>query len=86
MPRGNFGHCSGCGEQIIWIRTAAGRNMPCNTKLVDYVADGGRDKIVLANGNVVSGTIINDPAKADGHGYTSHFATCSRAKNFRRRK
>lgn len=50
MSRGNFGRCAGCGAQIIWIKTKAGKNMPCNTLLVDYKADGGKDKIVLQTG------------------------------------
>ena len=86
MARGNFGHCSGCGVQVIWIKTKAGKNMPCNTTLVDYRADGGKDKIVLPSGEVVSGTIVSAADHPDGSGYISHFATCSNAKNFRRRK
>ena len=84
MPRGNFGRCAGCGAQIIWIKTKA--RWPCNTLLVDYKADGGKDKIVLQTGEVVSGTIVSSQDDPDGSGYTSHFATCSNAKNFRRRK
>lgn len=86
MARGNFGRCAGCGAQIIWIKTKAGKNMPCNTLLVDYKADGGKDKIVLQSGEVVSGTIVSSQDNPDDFGYTSHFATCSNAKNFRRRK
>ena len=86
MSNGKFGRCAGCGAQVIWIRTKAGKNMPCNTLLVDYKADGGKDKIVLQSGEVVSGTIVSYNDNPDGYGYTSHFATCSKAKNFRRRK
>lgn len=87
MSKGSFGHCSGCGEQVIWIRTKAGKNMPCNTTLVDYRREaGGKDKIVLPSGEVVSGTIVSSSDSSDGHGYISHFATCKNAKNFRRRK
>ena len=85
MPAGNFGRCSGCGRQIIWIKTVAGKNMPVDTTLKNYKADGGKDKIVLANGQVISGTIIAAPEGADGVGYTSHFATCSKAGQFRRK-
>ena len=55
MSNGKFGRCAGCGAQVIWIRTKAGKNMPCNTLLVDYKADGGKDKIVLQSGEVVPG-------------------------------
>ena len=85
MQNGSFGVCSGCGRQIIWIKTAAGKNMPVDTALKNFRADGGKDKIVLANGKVVSGTIVSSPEGADGSGYTSHFATCSNAGRFHRR-
>ena len=29
MANGNFGQCSGCGARVIWIKTEAGKNMPC---------------------------------------------------------
>ena len=72
MPRGNFGRCAGCGAQIIWIKTKAGKNMPCNMLLVDYKADGGKDKIVLQSGEVVSGTIVSSQDNPDGSGSVSY--------------
>lgn len=86
MSKGSFGHCRVCGEQVIWVRTRAGKNMPCNTTLVDYKADGGRDKIVLPAGDVVSGTIVPAGGNPDGHGYISHFATCPYAAQHRKRQ
>lgn len=32
--RGNFGTCSKCHQQILWIKTIKGKNMPVNTRLV----------------------------------------------------
>lgn len=26
--RDNFGKCRSCGQQVIWIKTVAGKNMP----------------------------------------------------------
>ena len=43
--------------------------MPVNTNLVSFRNDGGKDRIVLANGEVTSGTIVTDPAEANGVGY-----------------
>lgn len=78
--------CKKCGKKIIWIKTAAGKNMPCDAEFVYYKADGGKDRIVLPNGEVVAGTIQERPEYADGYGYTSHFATCEYSQMFRRKK
>ena len=34
--------CSGCGEDIVFIDTVAGRKMPCNTRVVVITADDGQ--------------------------------------------
>lgn len=84
---GSYGHCTKCKKQIIWIRTPAGKNMPCNAEIKYYKEkDGGKDRIVLPNGQVVVGTILNSPEYADGFGYVSHFATCKFAQTFKRKK
>lgn len=86
MRQERFGHCAGCGKRILWVRTPSGKNMPCNPTLHNYRAiPGGRERIVLPNGEVVSGETEVSPEEADGIGYISHFATCTRAKAFRRR-
>ena len=36
MAIGNFGQCGGCGCRILWIRTKAGKNMPCNPTMLNY--------------------------------------------------
>lgn len=81
----NFGICRGCGAQIVWIRTKKGKSMPCNAVILTYKkVPGGSERIVTPDGEVVSG-ITGVPAnEADGNGYTSHFATCRKASNFRR--
>lgn len=85
MSNGNFGRCSSCGCSIIWIKTPAGKNMPCNAYIHNYKIDPkGKEKIVTPSGKVVTGTTDIDAADADGFGYISHFATCANAKRFRR--
>lgn len=44
--RDNFGKCRSCGQQVIWIKTVAGKNMPCNPQLVTYRQGDGKEKIV----------------------------------------
>jgi len=85
MANGNFGQCSGCGARVIWVKTEAGKNMPCNPTLHNYKIDPtGKEKIVTQTGKVVTGVTGVDAQSADGFGYISHFATCRSANNFRR--
>lgn len=85
--RNAFGVCAKCGKQIIWIRTKAGKNMPCDSKFVYYKEQaGGKDRIVLENGEVVAGVVQDCHEYATGHGYISHFATCEAAQMFRKKK
>lgn len=45
--KNSFGNCSKCGKQIMWIKTKAGKNMPCNPSFVYYKEQkGGKDRIV----------------------------------------
>ena len=75
----NFSKCAHCGKQILWIKTKAGKNMPCDAYLVDYKlpAEGekGKERIVTQTGDVVAANVSN-ARNADGTGYISHFATC----------
>ena len=81
-----IGICKGCGAQIIWIKTRAGKSMPCNSLIRSYkIVPGGTEKIVTPEGDVVSGITGIEAKDSDGMGYISHFATCSKARNFRRR-
>lgn len=80
-----FSQCRKCGARILFVRMKSGKSMPVNPHFVNFREDGGRDRIVLANGEVTSGTIITDPGEASGFGYISHFATCEYAQTFRRK-
>jgi len=85
MVNGNFGKCSGCGARVVWIKTEAGKNMPCDPTFHNYKIDPtGKEKIVTPSGKVVTGRTDVELSEADGYGYISHFATCRHAKNFRR--
>lgn len=51
-----FGNCRNCGDRILWIRTAAGKNMPVNPELISYRAvPGGKERIVTQDGRVIAG-------------------------------
>lgn len=66
-----FENCWSCGAQVLWIKTKAGKNMPCNPRLVGYVK-GGSERIVTRNGEVISGTtVLRDGEEPDGYGFVA---------------
>lgn len=55
----NKATCRGCGAPIVWIKTPAGKAMPCDPAPVYYkAAPGGKDKIVTTRGEAVSCEIV----------------------------
>ena len=60
--------CKGCGAEIYWIETMLGKKMPVDTPELTIMA---RDMLVSDNFRLVKG-------------YESHFATCPKAKMFRK--
>ena len=78
--------CRSCGAKIIWIRTAAGKMMPCNPEKIHYrryEGAGTPEKILVTpDGNITMGT--PDPS-SDLYGYVSHFATCPAAAAHRKK-
>lgn len=80
-----MGICRGCGAQIVWIPTVAGKSMPCDAKPVHYwEKPKAAGKVVTPNGEVISCEFEGDPQSATGIGYISHFSTCPQANNFRK--
>lgn len=75
--------CRSCGAQIIWIKTKAGKAMPCDADKVNYTAvEKGTSVIVTPTGDVVRGEVSEN---GDKSGYISHFATCPFANKHRRK-
>lgn len=78
--------CKGCGASIIWIKTEAGKNMPCDAKLVAYKQKkGGLEKVVTDEGEVVSAETQIRMEEADGIGHRPHWATCPAREQFKRK-
>lgn len=75
--------CKSCGADIIWIRTASGKNMPCDSKKIYYKPNitYGKLNLVLPNGKVTRGDF---DLESDTFGYISHFATCPSAELHRK--
>ena len=78
--------CKACGAEIVWVKLKSGKMHPCDAEEVFYKHDGGPDRIVTRDGLVVSGTIVTDITDNITllRGYSSHFATCPFADEFRR--
>lgn len=82
----NKATCRGCGARIVWIKTPAGKAMPCDPSPVYYKADPeGKDRIVTTRGEVVACTITTG-ADATDAGYRPHWATCPQAGHFKKER
>lgn len=82
--------CKSCGAEIVWIRTAGGKNMPLNAEKHYFHrwTDGDlhpRETFFTESGAAFAGygTVKEDPEAMEGR--VSHFATCPFADQHRRR-
>ena len=82
--------CKGCGADIVWIKTTAGKAMPCDAEPKLYKADKrGKAIFITPNGETIKGSEVFQPEdiqKATGVGYIPHWATCPAAKTFKKNK
>lgn len=73
--------CKYCGQEILWIRTPEGKQMPCDPGLVAYKRrEKAKGRIVTKNGEVVAAMIGINISSADGLGYEPHWARCKGTK------
>lgn len=78
--------CRRCGKEIVWIKTRAGKSMPCDIDPVVYwKSPTGSRVLITPNGEAVRCELEGDTQDPTGIGYVSHFATCPGAAAFRRR-
>ncbi len=78
--------CRGCGAPIVFVKTVAGKSMPCDPCRVPFwIKQGGSKKILTMSGEVVSCELNGPRATVSGFGYVSHFGTCPQANNFRKK-
>ena len=81
--------CRGCGKDILFIKTAAGKSIPVDTEPIQFIPEEAYDKFVMMDGTVQRGQ-AHDGDELDAErfmiGYRSHFATCPAADEFRRKK
>lgn len=70
-------NCIRCGAAITFVRTAAGKAMPCDAQAMAYHAEpGGPENIMLPNGQLVRGRWAVPGEAGDGIGYRPHWASC----------
>lgn len=81
--------CKRCGRGIVYIRTKAGRFMPCDATPVRIIeaATGEHKALRRDTGELVSCIIAAHDSKVwDGWGYIPHFGTCSAGPQKPRKK
>ena len=77
--------CRKCGDWIHFIPTKGGKSMPCNPMPKRYwEVEGGKQRIVLPDGEVIACELEGRPEDATGLGYIPHWATCKYAKEFKK--
>ena len=78
--------CRGCGAQIEWIKTTAGRNMPVDPEPVFVIEGEGRDRFVLDDGAVIAGRIARPEEERPELpvAFVPHWKTCPNAGDVRR--
>lgn len=67
--------CRNCGADLMWVRTKAGRNMPCNTEKVFFIK-GGPETFVTEKGDIVTGTRTAIRVAPAVIGHVPHYTTC----------
>ena len=85
MP-GNITTCRSCGARIRWIRTPAGKSMPCDERPISYLPNPqGKAKLVTPEGTVVSCDEVQEGTEGSLAGYRAHWSTCDNPNRFKRR-
>lgn len=73
--------CKGCGREIRWVKTEAGRPMPVDAEGVHFIAGGGPDTFITKEGKTLRG---QRGRSGTHYGYIPHWATCPMAGHFRK--
>lgn len=77
--------CKGCGAEIVWIKTKAGKPAPVNIHPVHIVPDpAGSEYGYLEDGSLLRGRKAGMDDEECKTCMQPHFATCQKADTFRR--
>lgn len=79
-------YCRGCGREIEWIRTTAGKNMPVDPELVFVIESDRTDRFVTDDGAVIIGrrATCEEESRDLPVAFVPHWKTCPNAGEFRR--
>ena len=75
--------CRSCGAKILWVKTKNGKNMPIDEESVEPRDCEDTDILVSEEGAVAAAKFAQD---ADEIWHVSHFSTCPKAAEHRRKK
>lgn len=79
--------CRGCNAEITWVRTEAGKPMPCDPVAMWLVPDEKYDgTVVTLGGRTVRGYVIARWRRGAVAGHRPHWITCPAADQFRTRE
>ena len=80
--------CQGCKRPIIWSKTRNGKPTPLDPELIYIVPtdEPHEARIIDTSGISHAGKLVNVGNPCAIAGRISHFATCPKAENFRRKK
>ena len=80
--------CGGCRRPVIWSQTRNGKPTPLDPELIHVVptAKPHEAQIIDLNGIHRAGKIVDAGNPCAIAGRISHFATCPKAENFRKKR
>ena len=78
--------CRGCGQEIDWIKTVAGKNMPVDPAPVFVIEGGGNDRFVTDEGEVITGRVARPEEESRDLpvAFFRHWDTCGYRRDDRR--
>jgi len=78
--------CRACGKPIIYMKTKAGKSMPCDLPLVPYWgSEDGSERVLTHSGELVRCELTGNRDDITGHGRTPHWGSCTNPDRFRKR-
>lgn len=78
--------CRACGKPIIYMKTQAGKSMPCDAELVPYWgSETGTKRVLNHSGELVRCELAGNHDDVTGVGRTPHWGTCTSPNQFRKR-
>ena len=82
----NTARCRTCGAEIIWKKTATGKNMPCEAYPITIVpSSGSKFKALDRFGKLIPCVKVDQPGDNTEIGWEPHWGNCNNPDAHRRR-